>query len=61
MFNHLLAERGQKASEFLSERQQINWIRQIEEGKYSEARTTLKQMAREEKDERKKLVSLFSL
>lgn len=56
MFNNLLAERGKNASDFLEKRQEINWIRQIEEHKYGPARKTLKQMAAEEKDERKKLV-----
>uniref|UniRef100_A0A1I8BCB8 Nucleoporin_N domain-containing protein n=1 Tax=Meloidogyne hapla TaxID=6305 RepID=A0A1I8BCB8_MELHA len=31
MFNHLLAEPGKKASDFLAKRQELNWIRQVEE------------------------------
>lgn len=57
MFNHLLAERGQKANDFLAQRQEINWIRQVEEGKYLEARKTLKKMADKEENENKKLVN----
>lgn len=56
MFNHLLAEPGKRASDFLAKRQELNWIRQVEEGQFTQAKRTLKNMANNEQDERKKLV-----
>nr|CAD2129021.1 unnamed protein product [Meloidogyne enterolobii] len=58
MFNHLLAEPGKKASDFLAKRQELNWIRQVEEGQFTQAKITLKKMANNEKDENKKLIEL---
>ncbi|KAL3084362.1 hypothetical protein niasHT_035188 [Heterodera trifolii] len=60
MFNHLLAERGKRISDFLSHRQEINWIRQIAEGQFGEAKRTLRKMSEEEEDKRKKLIA-FSM
>ncbi|CAK5015802.1 unnamed protein product [Meloidogyne enterolobii] len=58
MFNHLLAEPGKKTSDFLAKRQELNWIRQVEEGQFTQAKITLKKMANNEKDENKKLIEL---
>ncbi|KAI3415779.1 hypothetical protein GPALN_005363 [Globodera pallida] len=57
MYNHLLAERGKRISDFLSHRQEINWIRQIDEGQFGEAKCTLRRMSEEEVDKRKKLIA----
>uniref|UniRef100_A0A914HDL4 Protein LTV1 homolog n=1 Tax=Globodera rostochiensis TaxID=31243 RepID=A0A914HDL4_GLORO len=57
MYNHLLAERGKRISDFLSHRQEINWIRQIDEGQFGKAKCTLRRMSEEEVDKRKKLIA----
>lgn len=56
MYNHLLAEKGKRVSDFLANRQRINWIRQIDEGEFRKAWQTLVKMGDEEKDEQRKNV-----
>ena len=47
MVDYLLEERGERLDNFLAHHEDIAWIRLIEEGKFTEARQTLKHLVSE--------------
>lgn len=56
MVNNLLAEKGDRVETFLASHENIQWIRNVENGEYGKALRILKSMSSQETDPKKKLV-----